>query len=115
MKRDFELVRLILLEFEARDAKGQNPIAPEGYSNEEIRYHVEILVEAGFVGADDISRLGITRPTQLTWQGHEFLDSIRDSSQWGKIKTILTEKSLSLTFDSIKTAAAVLVKGALGG
>ena len=50
---------------------------------------------------------------RLTWEGHEFLDKIRDPSMWGKIKSKVKEKGLDLTFDEIKTAAGVLIDAAL--
>ena len=41
MERNFDLVRDILLESEAQDYKQTKPIAPEGYSDDEIRYHIK--------------------------------------------------------------------------
>lgn len=38
---------------------------------------------------------------QLTWQGHELLDTIRSKPVWEKIKSIAQEKGLDLTFDTV--------------
>lgn len=111
--RDFELIRKLQIEFEQRDAKAETVIAPQGYSNEEIRYNIELLIGAGFVSVEDRGGGGANIPKQLTWTGHEFLDTMKADGQWEKVKTFINEKSISLTFDSIKVAAATLVKSAL--
>lgn len=49
----------------------------------------------------------------LTWQGHEFLASIRNDNTWHKIRMVLKEKSLELSLDAVKAAAAMLIKTAL--
>ena len=47
----------------------------------------------------------------LTWDGHEFLDAIRNEGTWNKIKAFVKEKSASLSFDVIK---AVALHGEIG-
>lgn len=114
MNRDFDLVREILLAFEQRNAAGTDAIAPTGYSNEEIKYHVDILVDAGFIKSIPFGPIeGEKRATQLTWEGHEFLDSIRDKNQWNAIKEKIKENSVAITFESIKTVASILITKAL--
>lgn len=114
MKRDFDLVRKLLIEFEERDYEGLQSIAPEGYSNEEIRYNIELLRQAEFLTFETFDHGG-HRCKQLSWQGHELLDSIRESGQWSKIKSFLKEKSLSLSFESIKAAATAIIKNSIIG
>ncbi len=55
-----------------------------GHSTEELGYHLAMLVEAGFVRG----QLGFGMPaiSKLTWEGHEFLDDIRDVGIWSKTK-----------------------------
>ena len=38
----------------------------------------------------------------LTWDGNDFLDGIRDNSQWGKIKKFISEQGLPFVFDVVK-------------
>ena len=54
------------------------------HSQEEINYHIRLLIEAGMVKGN----LGPVFPTvsKLTWDGHEFLDNIKDSDVWSKTK-----------------------------
>ena len=52
---------------------------------------------------------------RLTWEGHEFLDSIRSDTVWTKTKKRFTEKGIDMSFDLVKSVAQVMVKAALGG
>jgi hypothetical protein len=101
MKRDMELVREILLQTEASpDVKGIAELDIENHSEDEVSYHVKIMAEAGLVTAIDLST-GMTfcwRPSGLTWQGHEFLDAIRNDTVWSKAKEIVTEKGGAIPF-----------------
>ena len=38
----------------------------------------------------------------LTWDGSNFLDKIRDNSNWAKIKAFIKEKALPLSIDTVK-------------
>ena len=51
---------------------------------------------------------------RLTWDGHELLDSIRQTGMWDKIKAKAREKGLDLTFDAVKALGAWTVKSTLG-
>ena len=93
MQRDMDLVRDLLLRLEADPLlDGTRWICLEpselgfgGRSAEEVGYHLTLLIEAGFIdGQVGIESLPILR--RLTWQGHEFLDSIRDPDIWAKTK-----------------------------
>jgi len=101
MKRDMELVREILLQTEASPyVKGVAELKIENHSDDEISYHVKIMAEAGLITALDFST-GMTfdwRPIGLTWQGHEFLDAIRNDTVWSKTKEIVKEKGGAIPF-----------------
>jgi hypothetical protein len=98
MQRDMDLIRDLLLGIEA-DTRldGTQWIFPDEefnlgviglskqHSREEIAFHLAMLIEAGFVkGRAGI--MGDVAISKLTWQGHEFLDDIRDPGIWGKTK-----------------------------
>ena len=85
MKLDKDLVREILLQVEASpDPMAMVEIIAPDHSQEEIAYHVQILDEAGFIEALNLSSMSgyDWRPKRLTYQGHEFLDTIRDAEAW---------------------------------
>jgi len=88
MKRDMDLVREILLRVEANE-KPTVPIAPfeiDGYPPEIVYHHVHLLDDAGLLTT--LGRPGMDQwfPKTLTWQGHDFLDAVRDPEVWAKTK-----------------------------
>ncbi len=50
----------------------------------------------------------------LTWNGHEFLDAVRDEKIWNKTKNIFIEKGSTMTFELLKAVAISYTKSALG-
>ena len=90
MKRDMELVRDILLAIEASNTSPLDrvPLQSPGHSEEEISYHVELLARAGLIDANDASSFDghCWYAKSLTWNGHEFLDAVRDPEVWRRTK-----------------------------
>jgi hypothetical protein len=117
MKRDFDLIREILLKIEEKEsATGWIDLYIEGYTQEQISYHVKLLAEADFLDARDASTHdGICwKPISLTWQGHDFLDAARDAKIWKKAKSTLTSKIQSFTFEVLKGLLVEYSKQAIG-
>ena len=109
MKRDWDVIREVLTEIETAPSSertnltyGVGPEYPtEGASKGE---HALLLWKAGFISAIDITTYGghaILSP-ELTWQGHELLDTVRSKAVWERIKTTAHEKGIELTVDSVK-------------
>jgi hypothetical protein len=93
VKRDLDLIRKIMFEIEADpklDGQLKRVMIPD-YSTDEISCHIGLLEEAGLIHAVTLS--GDDRrehyATGLTWQGHEFLDAIRDDTFWQRAKAKL--------------------------
>jgi hypothetical protein len=101
MKRDWDVIRALLVEIE-EDNCGKSTY---GDRNEPIKTgHAFLLRDAGFIAAVDASTLtgrALIRPT-LTWAGHELLDTIRSRSVWERIKRTAKEKGIELSFDAVK-------------
>lgn len=120
MKRDMDLVRLILLKIEEEYVStALYNIEIHGYDKETIAYHCKILHEAGFIsdygsqyGDNMLRSFGVG---SLTWEGNEFLDKIRDNSFWHKTKEVIKKKGLPLMIDTVKTVATDLIKAATEG
>ncbi len=80
MKRDWDLVREILLKVES-DTTDNEVLTPSSFPDEkkrEVAYHVELLVEADLIDGRVIKTMH-SGPAEfivmrLTWSGHEFLD-----------------------------------------
>ena len=87
MKRDMDLIRAILLAVEDEPSSHAPEIEIQGYTQEQVGYHAELLKEAGFVELYNDSDM-IRR---LTWSGHEFLDSARDNTRWNQAKDKLNK------------------------
>jgi hypothetical protein len=93
MTRDMDLIRDLLLFIENNpkcDGSGwiqfsESDFSPLAKSPQEIRYHLFLLIEAGFLRGQ---AFGGQFPliSKLTWNGHEFLDDVRDQGIWIKTK-----------------------------
>lgn len=92
MKRNLDLARTILFAIEDHEeATGHGWITLgtiNGYSREQVSYHVSLLHEAGLIEAIDLSDSTsfYWEPKRLTWHGHEFLDSARNETLWEEAK-----------------------------
>ena len=100
VKRDMELIRLLLLQQEA----GEPFPELETYDSLLVAHHCALIIEAGFVVGEvvsDADQGGIpvgAAILRLTWKGHEFLDSIRDPSVWQQAKDYVLRPGASWTF-----------------
>lgn len=90
MKRNLELVRLLLLKIE-----GDQPQNLSEYTDEQVRYHYGLLREAGLVKSPS-SHGYISGPLTLTWQGHDFLDLSRNQTVWQRFRNTVREASADL-------------------
>lgn len=110
MKRDFELVRKLLLGVE------EGNIDLSEFNQDQIRYHKALLIEAGLAegpkphyssrGSSEIPDKVIIR--KLTWKGHNFIDAIREERRWQKVKNWVMENGKVLTIGTIQQAIAAL-------
>ncbi len=104
MKRDMNLVREILIwtENQEHGRVGKNPVI-EGYSEEQIGYHVYLMNNANLVKAFDVTTMSDRSPNarllELTWKGHEFLSVAKDETIWAKAKNTIFKTTASITFD----------------
>lgn len=115
MKRDWEIIRTILLRVE--DLESGNTLRPSdfgGTDSEVIAYHVFLLKDAGLIDASILEYSGSScihfDIHSLTWSGHEFLDSIRNNSIWKETKSKILSKSGAMTFEIIKSVAVEIAK-----
>jgi hypothetical protein len=104
MKRDLQLVRELLIFFEEKEKDIPVKIPPiEGRGNFEIMNHLVLMYEAGFLRCErirsstDPERVIEVLPFELTWHGHEFLQSIRDDNIWNKLNEQIVKPSASWT------------------
>lgn len=119
MRRDFDLIRLLLQEIE-----GVEDVSDlSKYTKDQQLYHSCLLIEAGLVHGtivvDQNSNPAHARISRLTWDGHEFLDMTRDPSIWNKVKGAVVESVRAAAIDTIKEAckdlASIGVEAAVRG
>lgn len=92
MQRDMDYVRELLLDIEGKERPGLKDLLPVNAGNDEylkLAEHLRMLVdEAGFVSGTPAHNLAGKNwlDLRLTWQGHDFLNSVRDPETWVKTK-----------------------------
>lgn len=118
MKRDMDLVRLILMAIE-EETQGFSPsdLTFEGFTQEQVGYHIYIMGQAELLEVADATTLGSSGPEAipkcLTWYGHEFLDAAREPTRWQKAKEML-EKAGGASIKIWMEVLTELVKQSVG-
>lgn len=114
MKRKWELIRKILIELEKDGSSWLESASIREYDADTVAYHCWLLNEAGLIEMTKTSSTtGLDFGITLTWQGHEFLDKIRNDSVWNKVKSVVQSKSLNLSFEVINGAAPSVITAML--
>lgn len=124
MKRDMELCRKILfaIEEEYEDVAIYN-LSIDGYTMKQVAYHCKVLHDGGYISSykaqfasDEIYSFIVG---SLTWEGHDFLDKIREDTVWAKTKDTIKSKGLPMVLDVIKDVASSIIASmttaAIGG
>lgn len=112
MKLNHDLVRLSLLYIEEyafyrKSVSSDDMIKTKDFANytkDEIVYTLDKLIEAGYIKGVikksdmDFNPKLIAIISSITWQGHEYLDNIRDDIVWNKTKKAFSKfTSVSLS------------------
>lgn len=116
MKRDFDLIRKLLIFFEEKETSEQVQVPPiDDYDETAIRYHLVLLYEAGFLRCEPATsetsdRVIYVLPFNLTWDGHEFLAKIKSDGTWSRIRNTIESKGGALAFSVINSLATTLAQ-----
>jgi hypothetical protein len=114
MKRDMNLIRLLLLETEGEDPKPNL----SAYTEDQRVYHSALLIEAGLVDGqiiqDSNGQPAATVTLRLTWSGHEFLDAARNNTIWHKAEERIKTSGVDVTVSLMKEILNQLLKQSLG-
>lgn len=120
MKRDWDLIRHILLSCEAAPpSKKLNPGDFGDVDQALLFEQVRLLTEAGYLNTK-LQPLhtgqggGTFLILNMAWDGHDLLAKMKSDTWWAKIKKTAADKGMSLTFDVIKALALPAAKGLLG-
>lgn len=93
MKLNQDCIRDILLYIEENTPRTLNLIdipdiynaLIDNYSSDEILYHIKLIDEAGFISNVQYTFDGGCLE-RLSWNGHQYLISIKDKTIWEKLK-----------------------------
>ena len=107
MKRDFDLIRSILIQAEAAPAGGPwlqtISYAGEGYTAQIVAQHVALMAEYGLIEARVISvEHGAFAIGPLTWEGHDFLEAARNATAWNNVMVQVKAAGLGVTLAVVK-------------
>src|SRR5690348_1702189 len=101
MHRDWDVVRKILIKIETTAMPGKgidsDSLQADGLDRVVAAYHMGLLLNADLIDGEFTKTLDGTLwcyASGLTWEGHEFLDSIRQDSMWTKVKATAKNEGL---------------------
>ena len=118
MKRDMNLIRLLLLQHET----GETPPEMAEYDEKLVLHNIALMLDAklidGFAEPGPDGQIHFAIVNRLTWAGHDFLDSARDLSIWKKATDSIIKPGLSWSFsilaEFLKAEARRRLGSALG-
>ena len=122
MKRDMDLIRDLLLKIEDGQ-RSFDLLTPEvaeilGESGEGrlpreqaelLEYHLNLLDYAGLITIQVTLSGAVWQIGQITWAGHDFLDTIRDPAIWRETKAGAKQAG-GFSLDLLKALAKGLIK-----
>lgn len=122
MKRDMDLIRDLLLKIEGgqrsfdlltpeiAEILGEDGVGKMPREQAElIEYHLALLDEAGLITIQAKLSGAVWQIGQITWGGHDFLDTIRDPAIWRETKAGAKQAG-GFSIDLLKALAKGLVK-----
>jgi len=121
MKRDWEIIRAILLRLESASTPNTylNAEAIEEFPTQAVAYNMRLLSQAGFIKARILEtstgsgEIGAALAQHLTNSGHELLDTMRSDTVWSKIKDTFKSKGVEMTFDLVLSVGKGVMQGLL--
>jgi hypothetical protein len=116
MKRDLELIRKILVVLEDKRSTIAEELPIDGYDENIVAFHINLLIEAGFVKGvlgDELNGAITAYASSMTWAGYEFLDVSRNDTAWLKAKKVLKEKSISVSVSILTKLLTMYVEDSL--
>ncbi len=104
MKRDVDLARQLLLDIEARGADCSVSVLRTTQDHdveERIRYHLRLLVDAGYLKEIDRTSSGVPC-LRLTDAAHELIELCRSEARWREAKWACQERTGGLALTVVR-------------
>lgn len=120
MQRDLDFIRELLLAIEAQPAErpwshSSEYVTPE---NAKLYGHLDLLKGAGFVTVQSRNLYHgggqLWCGVNLTWEGFEFLDTIRNDRVWEETKRRVAATVGSVALSVVSELAKSVAKGLMG-
>lgn len=115
MKLNYDCVRKVLLEIEALEygeSVASSDLNIDGFKQLEVSYTVAKLFEAGYINANprqyQYESMPIFIIETLTWEGHKFLDNIRDNNVFNTAKGVAS-KFASVSISMFENIASQVI------
>ena len=124
MRLDFDLIRKILSALEETEVDDPNAYLDsinkiEGYSENQVIYHVRQLISGGYIDGEVIDSIGCQGSglfiRRLSWNGHQFVENSRNDTIWRKSKEFVLSKTGGITIDLLSEALKHLAEQSLFG
>jgi hypothetical protein len=113
MKRDLTLSKKILAFVEVEPpAPYVMNVVIDGYTKQEINYHLQLLEDAGYVLCHHTSNGH--KPKRLTNSGHDFLEASRNEGVWNRMIKTGKDKGVDLSLSLAKELLISYSKELLG-
>ena len=117
MKRDWDVIRDVLLAVEALDPKNFQRIEYSIPKDDDRKTaeHAVLLWKAGFIQGIDAQTMkgACVFATGLTWAGHDLLQTIQSKPVWEKVKATAQDKGIELTFEAVKKLGSMALDAVL--
>ncbi|MDT3393938.1 MAG: DUF2513 domain-containing protein [Bacillota bacterium] len=124
MKLNHECVRDLMLAFEDVPYGGRPQMDEivkfnqlSNYSVEDICYCTEKLMQAGYINFQRVKGLGVPFDgifIEITWEGHQFLDTIKSDTVWEKAKDKVTSTVGTVSLQTLSALAVSIGSKLLG-
>lgn len=112
MKRDMDLVRKLLFLIEDQDKSNLELKIPSDLDRGIVVYHLKLLEQTGYT--ENTIKYADDKPLwiycELTWDGHEFLNAVRNENVWKKLKERIGSDISSLPLVVISQVAIEAAK-----
>lgn len=114
MKRNYDLMRNILLDIENQESRFAEIKMEENetFSPDEMSYHINLLISAGLI--EGIVYSNYTFNGNLTSKGHDFIDDAKNKTIWEQGKEFIKEKGGSVSLQVLSEVLKALTLKHLG-
>jgi hypothetical protein len=119
MQRDMDLIRQLLFKMENHSGGfAPKDYAVEGYTADQVGYHIWLLGQAGLMKVADVTSLAssgpVAIPVNLTWEGHDFIAAARSDTIWSHAMEKAKSMGGALSLAVFKQLLESLAKTHLG-